>query len=266
MISTSSSTRHGLPGQLLIEEVLRRQQKQAPRTRLDRLLGRSPITAKNLPWYTGAKGELAVGALLERLPQGWRVLHSLPIGPASDIDHVVVGPGGVFVLNTKHHARKTVWVAGRGLLVDGQRTPYIRRAEREGLHVLDALACAGVFGTQVTPMIVLVGVASLTIREEPAVPVLRAERLVSWLRTQPVRMEEEVVDELARRLTRPGIWAEIPDSHPDASVRFAALDAEVGHARIVRQTWKLAVALGTVAVAFALVQAALGALTASLVH
>ncbi|WP_210481502.1 nuclease-related domain-containing protein [Naasia sp. SYSU D00948] len=262
--TSTSATRHGLPAQLLIEEVVRRQERQQPRTRLERMLGRSPIGEKDLAWYRGAKGELLVGELLERLPEGWRVLHSLPIGHAADLDHVLIGPAGVFVLNTKHHAGKRVWTAGNALLVNGIRHAYIEKAQREGVRLIGTMAGTGAFGIDVTPVIVLVGVASLTVREEPKVPVVRAERLVRWLRSLPRVLEQDVVDELARRLSKEGVWAESADPVPDARVRFAELDGEVDRARLVRGAWAAGLAVGTAGVGMLLGNLALTGITAAL--
>lgn len=65
-------------------------------------------------WRIGAVGEGRVGAELERLVRrGFRVLHSVPVGQRdSDIDHVVVGPPGVFTVNTKWHPEGRIWVGG----------------------------------------------------------------------------------------------------------------------------------------------------------
>jgi hypothetical protein len=260
--------RHGLPGQLLIEEVVRRQARQTPRTAFERLRGRSPISDKDLPWYTGAKGELAVGAFLDRLPGRWRVLHSMPVGHASDIDHIVIGPPGVFVVHTKHHRNKRVWIAGRAVLVDGLRMPYIVKAEREAIRVTDALARAGIFGTLVTPMVVVVGAASVTVREEPAIPVLRAERLLSWFRAQPVRLEDDVVAEFARRLSREEIWASPAacgdEPVPEARARFAAIDSEVARARAVRHGWALLASLAVLGAGLATAESLLGGVALAL--
>jgi hypothetical protein len=266
MTLTTGAVRHGLPGQLLIEEVVRRQDRQAPRTRIDRVLGRSPICVKDMPWYTGAKGELTVGALLDRLPHGWRVLHSMPVGHASDIDHIVIGPPGVFVINTKHHRGKRIWIAGRVILVDGRHMPYVVKAEREAVRVVDALARAGVFGTVVTPMVAVVGAASMTIRDRPAIPVVRAERLLSWLRAQPARLEEDVIAEFARRLSRTDIWTSSAEPVPDARARFAALDSEVARARAVRHGWALLASLAVVAGGLATAGALLGGVAIALTH
>ena len=60
-------------------------------------------------WYLGALGERRVGKLLEQLGPEWTVLHSVPVGSStSDIDHIVIGPGGVFTINAKNHSGATV--------------------------------------------------------------------------------------------------------------------------------------------------------------
>lgn len=47
-----------------------------------------------------------------------------PSGAAdADIDHVLVGPAGVFTVNAKHHPSASVWVGGDTFIVNGQRVP-----------------------------------------------------------------------------------------------------------------------------------------------
>ncbi|HEY7892635.1 MAG TPA: nuclease-related domain-containing protein [Solirubrobacteraceae bacterium] len=51
----------------------------------------------------GATGEEHVGALLDRLGhEGWRVIHDVSFGHGN-VDHIVIGPGGVFTVETKSH-------------------------------------------------------------------------------------------------------------------------------------------------------------------
>jgi hypothetical protein len=49
----------------------------------------------------------------------------------SDIDHVLIGPGGVFTINTKKHPGKKIWVGGNTIMVSGHRVPYVRNSEHE---------------------------------------------------------------------------------------------------------------------------------------
>jgi len=51
----------------------------------------------------GATGEEEVGALLDGLQElGWRVLHDISFGNGN-VDHLLIGPGGVFTVETKSH-------------------------------------------------------------------------------------------------------------------------------------------------------------------
>jgi hypothetical protein len=55
-------------------------------------------------WKRGAEGEEVVGGILEDLrEQGWCVIHDVSFG-RGNIDHIVVGPGGVFTIETKSRA------------------------------------------------------------------------------------------------------------------------------------------------------------------
>jgi Nuclease-related domain len=49
----------------------------------------------------GAKGEEHVGGLLDGLTKrGWHVIHDASLG-RGDVDHVAIGPGGIFTVETK---------------------------------------------------------------------------------------------------------------------------------------------------------------------
>jgi len=59
-------------------------------------------------WAQGAEGEEVVGQILEGLrEEGWCVIHDVSFG-RGNIDHIVVGPGGIFTIETKSRGGK-VW-------------------------------------------------------------------------------------------------------------------------------------------------------------
>lgn len=62
----------------------------------------------------GASGEEKVAAILDNLPDGYTIFHDLPC-PVGNIDHIVVGPTGVFVIETKSH-KGTLTVSPQGEL------------------------------------------------------------------------------------------------------------------------------------------------------
>jgi hypothetical protein len=72
----------------------------------------------------GARGEERVARVLAFLPSGYRVFHGLSMSSgmfsqARDYDHVVVGPTGVFVVETKNWSGKITMEDGK-ILQDGE--------------------------------------------------------------------------------------------------------------------------------------------------
>jgi hypothetical protein len=56
-------------------------------------------------WRRGAAGERRTARLLARLERhGWAVLHDLALpGSRANLDHLVIGPGGVFMIDSKQY-------------------------------------------------------------------------------------------------------------------------------------------------------------------
>lgn len=52
-------------------------------------------------WKRGAEGERKTGRVLRRLEPEWRSVHGRE-AKYGDLDHIAVGPGGVFVLDSKN--------------------------------------------------------------------------------------------------------------------------------------------------------------------
>ncbi|MGH8967131.1 MAG: nuclease-related domain-containing protein [Actinomycetes bacterium] len=52
----------------------------------------------------GAEGEAATARVLATLPPGWTAIHEVrwPSRRLANIDHVLVGPGGIFVIDSKN--------------------------------------------------------------------------------------------------------------------------------------------------------------------
>src|ERR1035437_8038334 len=76
-------------------------------------------------WQDGAVAEQWTGRALRKLEsQGWRIFHDLTAS-AGNMDHVVVGPGGVFLLDSKR------W---RGSITVEGDSPVERRIEGPNLH------------------------------------------------------------------------------------------------------------------------------------
>jgi hypothetical protein len=97
--------------------------------------------AKNL--RLGMRGEMSVGQRLEELRAlGYRVFHDIP-QKGFNIDHVLIGPGGVFVIETKTISKPAardarVTYDGERILIDGH--------ERDRDPIAQVQACADRIG------------------------------------------------------------------------------------------------------------------------
>ena len=87
-------------------------------------------------WRRGTAGERRTARLLDPLQRhGWAVLHDLAIpGSRANIDHLLMGPGGVFVIDSKQY-RGRVQLDGSGRLWHGRYplAPAMRAVEFEGV-------------------------------------------------------------------------------------------------------------------------------------
>jgi hypothetical protein len=123
------------------------------------------------PWLMGAAGEQAIAATLAGLPVQWFSLHSIPLGdpdsPTGDLDHLVIGPGGVYVINSKHHPGQVVFVKGDMVLVARRAQPYISAARRDAMTVAVRLSAAVGTPVTVTPVIAFVGADEVVIKFPP---------------------------------------------------------------------------------------------------
>lgn len=103
-------------------------------------------------FFVGARGEERVANVLASLPQSYHVFHDFMAG-GNPVDHVVVGPTGVFAVETKNWRGKVALEDGH-VLVDGSladRSP-LQQAIREADAVKTELDKAGWTGT-VTPVL-----------------------------------------------------------------------------------------------------------------
>jgi hypothetical protein len=234
--------RDQIAAQSVIEELLRQQQAVPPRSRFRRFWGCSPLAADSVAWYLGAQGEIEVGKILGRLPPEWRVFHALPIGKAgADIDHLVLGPGGIFTINTKHHRGKKIWIAERSIMVNGQKHPYLRNSKFEATRVTKMLRERMPQLPPAQAVIALVRPGQITIEKKPdAVKVLDANYLRRWLLKRPVVLAETDLVELTAIVDAPPSWPTpaLPPT-PNLMVQYITLDREYRAASGRRTSWKV---------------------------
>jgi hypothetical protein len=118
-------------------------------------------------WEAGAKGERVVDKRLGRLRRdGWTVLSSIVKRSGADIDHLVIGPPGVFTINTKHHRDASIWVGENMVKVNNAKQPhYLRNSRHEAASAARVLTEAVGLDVIVTPVLAFVGAASINARD-----------------------------------------------------------------------------------------------------
>lgn len=236
-------------GQAVMEKLMADRLGMPRRSFMGRVFGADPLTPDNYPWYKGALGEIAVGQILERLGPDWTVLHAVPVGAgASDIDHVLIGPGGVFTLNTKNHTGQSVWVAGRTLMVSGKKQRHLYNASHEAARAAKLLTRGVNAAVEVTGVVVVVAPKSMIVRERPSeVAVVTDRQLLRWLSDRPIVLTPRQAAAITAAAAQPGTWHRNPPAAADPALlqhEFARLRSRVDSARRRRAGWLLALLVG----------------------
>ncbi|HEY1155893.1 MAG TPA: nuclease-related domain-containing protein [Arthrobacter sp.] len=194
--------------------------------RLKRRLDQAERSTKS--WDAGAVGERVVAdKLRELVPRGWYVLHDVhwPGRPKANLDHVLVGPGGVVVVDSKNWTGE-VRVAS-GVLWQGR---YARTQAVEGA-LAQCAAVASVLSPPhrrlVRPLICMAAQPDLFGVTDSDVAVAGFQRLVGAIEALPEVLDQQAVvgvyAHLGQQLTHeqePGITA-LRNVRPGTVVRPA---------------------------------------------
>jgi len=154
-------------------------------------------------WQQGAWGEQATANALRALEhEGWVVLHDLTAN-RGNVDHVVIGPGGVFLLDTKRLAGSVTVENGRVTVTrfDDSDLSYTFQAHPQLLALAreahDRIRAATRINLWVTPVLVLW--SDFRQREfHDTCTFLHGEELVDWLRRQPQAIAPGRVPQIAQ--------------------------------------------------------------------
>jgi hypothetical protein len=145
-------------------------------------------------WRQGAAGERRTARLLAPLERhGWAILHDLAVpGSTANLDHLVIGPGGVFVIDSKQY-RGRLQLDFSGRLWHGRHplAPRLGAVSWEADQAAQALPDPGV---AVVPIVVVHGAQvpwGKVVTD--GVPVVAARRLPSMLLGLPAVLGPERV-------------------------------------------------------------------------
>ena len=186
----------------------RRQAGASARIFLARLLG-ARIDVRPAS-QEGATGERPVGGWLGRLPEGWFAFHDVPVGHRSaTIDHVVIGPGGVFTVNTKYLFGEIV-VYQRSITHGGIKTDYLSKASTEARRAAKLLSTAIGRTVQVRGVLAILA-DEWTVVEEPRDVLVRGPRGAKNLMLhQPSVLRPSDVIVLAAAASKRETWIASP--------------------------------------------------------
>jgi hypothetical protein len=138
-------------------------------------------------WDRGADGEEHVGAILDALAaEGWLAIHDVTVG-RGNIDHILVGPGGLLTVETKSHR-------GR-IAVDGLDQRMLRQAYAQ------AKALERITGRSVAPLLVFSrAYLDRPVTRQRGVTVLPARMLAGHLARREARLSADEVAQLHAQL------------------------------------------------------------------
>jgi hypothetical protein len=231
-----------LAGHAAILQLLAEQAVVAPRSRIARMVGFSPLNHETQVLYRGVVGEIEVGEALARLDPEWVVLHALPVDEGdADIDHLVIGPSGVFIVATKNHTGQAVWASQRTLMVGGVRYPHIRNMEYEMGRAERMLSAGAGRPVEVSGILAIVAPKSLVVRERHRdVAVVPSTQLVPWLLRRRRTLSSEEITRIGDAAALASTWyqGEESQNEPEAvRLRFEALRSAVRRAWRVQLGW-----------------------------
>lgn len=193
-----------------VDPEVREPRTAAPRARFARLLGMHVVEGE----WGEASGRQVAGVWLGRLPEGWFVFHDVPAGErGATIEHVVIGPGGVFTITTKN-LTGSIRVNPRSIVHDGHRTSFLPRASADARQAASLLSSAVDRDVQVRGLLAILADEWIVRQLPPDVYVGGPRSVKHWMLKQPPILRSSDVIVLAAAATRPETWSAHP--HPDS--------------------------------------------------
>lgn len=238
-----------IAGQSAMAALIEAQVNRAPRGRLARTFGVSPLTDEGKVHYRGAVGELLVGSILDRLGHSWDVLHGVPLG-LSSLDHFAVGRAGVFAVVVVNCQGDEVAVNGDELIVAKSIRTGILDARSAAAIVSDSLVDVLNDRIAVTPVLILVEPTKvLTLRAPDDVRVLTSLQLEQWLLAAPAVLSGEDVAEISGAAEASDTWPQPQQSAHKArnlTRAFVRIHHDVRSATMRRFLWVVTALIVTI--------------------
>ncbi|HEX5222490.1 MAG TPA: nuclease-related domain-containing protein [Verrucomicrobiae bacterium] len=162
------------------------------------------------PLHLGLLGEQAMAEELQPLAaQGYRVFHDIPGDGKWNIDHVAVGPAGVFAIETKCRAKRASpnGMRAQDAVFDGKaiRFPWyqdhqsVEQAQRNAKWLAGMLSKATGEKVSAQALVALPG-WWVTLKANCDVKVLSGKQVAGFIVNQPTRLPDKVLQQIAYQL------------------------------------------------------------------
>jgi hypothetical protein len=154
-------------------------------------------------WETGGRGEQAVVRVLVGMDAAWHVLadRRWPGTRRANIDVLLVGPGGVFVIDVKTWRAEVRVERGRLWRGEADASDHVRKLLDQTSAVEGVLAGVGLAPTEVVPLLVLAGRRDVRAQLDRVV-LLGEKDLIRELVRWGVRLPPDRVEQLIATLDR----------------------------------------------------------------
>ena len=177
----------------------------------------------NSPKQKGKRGEKRVADLLSlRLPDEYKVLNDIYLlkenGDTAQIDHIVVSPYGVFVIETKNYSG---WIyIARGTWIEnnyGKKTPFkVNPVEQNRGHIQALVRALGISPSYFHSVVAFAGGCELKMEPRPE-GVVYADKVTSYICSFGQRViGADQVDEIVSRIVE--LDAEVGDERKASHV------------------------------------------------
>lgn len=255
----SRSLRARIAGQSAMSDVVAVQSAAPTRGAVARAFGVNPLTPESRTAYSGALGELLVGDVLDNLGPAWDVLHDLPLTD-SVLDHLVIGPAGVFAIHVTNTLDRDVVVDRDTVFISGQPSQAIPDARSQAQAAADRLSEATGTAVRVRPVLVLVEPRRFSVRVPAAsVRVIPSYQLERALTRAPRTLDGAHIASVSDFADLHTTWPSHSDPAADVEHlhrEFALVRAEVREAFVRRVIWGVAGIIALYGVVWALVATA----------
>lgn len=235
-----------------IQDCLRIQAHAVPNGPMAKLFGRCPLDAAALTSYSTALAEGAIAGVLTTLSREWTVLQARPAPSGQNVvDHMLIGPSGLYAITTIDHGGRRVVVDGESLSIGRSKSDVLGRSRTEAARIAQQISVRVKAAVEVTPVVVVVTPVSMKVgATHGVVTVLPSTEVHDWLIGQPRIHEASALTTYERVVLDQSEWkpvVRVTDDTMRHINRFGRLQQDVNSAGVRARTWSRVAVAGIVA-------------------